>query len=230
MTIDEQGTPATRFWEPLYAAAPDPSERRPNVVFEAAVAELQLRPGRAWDMGCGHGGDALWLATLGWEVWATDASTTAVRRVDSAADVAGLTASVHAEQYDLTRSMPAGPFDLVYANYFHSPVEFDQGTVLAQAASRVVTDGHLIVIDHASSAPWSWEQRDPESFPTPQQLRDAIGLSDSWSSLRCERSERVATGPDGQTTATVADNVIVLRRSRLHSSRAEVNEICPASQ
>lgn len=215
MTSETHGptTPSAEFWEPLFAGSEAPTQLRPNVVFQQAISDLSIEPARAWDMACGHGGDALWLASQGWTVTATDVSSTAVSRVTVSARTAGLGDSVEDGRHDLTRTQPSGPFDLVYANYFHSPVEFDRDAVLREAAGRTRPGGHFVVIDHASSAPWSREQRDPASFPTPADTLASIGLPDAWSVVRCERSERTATGPDGTTTATVADSVIILRHN-----------------
>ena len=69
------------FWEPRFQAA-DPSwGREPSARLVELLPRLGLAPGRAWDLGCAHGGDALWLASLGWHVTATDVSATAVGRV-----------------------------------------------------------------------------------------------------------------------------------------------------
>jgi 2-polyprenyl-3-methyl-5-hydroxy-6-metoxy-1,4-benzoquinol methylase len=40
----------------------------------------RLRPGTALDLGCGEGGDAVWLAQQGWRVTAVDVSATALDR------------------------------------------------------------------------------------------------------------------------------------------------------
>lgn len=206
------GASSADFWESLYRTAPSPTGTRPNIRLKELIKDLALTPGRACDLGCGHGGDALWLASLGWQVTAVDVSATAVSRVEAAAVGQGLGGQVRAEQHDLSRSGPPGPFDLVYACYFHSPVAIDRIDVLRRSARQVAPRGYLIIIDHASVAPWSWRLGDEEPvFPTPEETANALTLGDGWHTERCERSERTATGPDG-TTATVADNLIALRR------------------
>jgi hypothetical protein len=52
--------------------------------------------------------------------------------------------------------------------------------------------------------------RAPET-PSPQQTLTGLDVGPGWQAETCERADRVAAGPDGQT-ATVTDNVIVLRR------------------
>src|ERR1051325_4669995 len=51
---------------------------RPNGRLVAEVAALA--PGRAFDVGCGEGGDAIWLARRGWTVTAIDISEVAISR------------------------------------------------------------------------------------------------------------------------------------------------------
>ena len=48
------------------------SSGKPNGVMLAEVAGLA--PGRALDVGCGSGADAIWLASQGWQVMAVDIS------------------------------------------------------------------------------------------------------------------------------------------------------------
>lgn len=56
---------------------------RPNGRLVAEVADLV--PGRALDVGCGEGADAIWLAGRGWTVTAIDVSDVAVARAREAA-------------------------------------------------------------------------------------------------------------------------------------------------
>lgn len=206
-------SPSAEFWEERYSRADPGWGRQPNARLTAVLPRLALRPGLAWDLGCGHGGDALWLGSLGWHVTATDVSATAVCRVATAAAERELGHRVTAEQHDLSRTLPEGTFHLVYACYFHSPVPLDRGRILRDAAEGVRPGGCFVLIDHGSAAPWSWrpDGREPE-FSTPAETLTDLGLSPGWGRTEvCERADRVATGPDRQT-ATVTDNIIVLRR------------------
>lgn len=213
MTHDAQNptSPSAEFWEPLHRSAEAVTAPPPNVRLTELVRDLELAPGRACDLGSGRGGDARWLASLGWHVTATEVSATAVARIADMAAAQGL-GRLRAERHDLSRSLPAGPFDLVYACYFHSPVAFGREEVLRRAAERVAVGGRLVLVDHASTAPWSWRFGDEEpTFPTPEETLVTLMLGDGWTTERCESAERVANGPDG-TTAGVTDNVIVVRR------------------
>jgi hypothetical protein len=59
-------------WDDWYAAGTQMFSGQPNPALLAEVSELQ--PGRALDIGCGEGADAVWLADRGWEVAALDVS------------------------------------------------------------------------------------------------------------------------------------------------------------
>ncbi len=201
-------TTAEGFWESHHRGRL-PGQRGPNPVLVDVVAALP--PTSALDLGCGDGGDALWLAQRGWQVTAVDVSATAVDRLARRAQQAGVFGRVRAERHDLAASLPDGTFELVSAQYLHSPVTLPRADVLRRAADKVLPGGLLLVVDHASAPPWSWA--DPDTvFPSPAETLDELGLdTDSWTVLRLEAARREAVGPDGQR-ATVTDNVLALRR------------------
>jgi SAM-dependent methyltransferase len=60
---------------------------QPNGRLVVEVADLT--PGRALDVACGEGADAIWLARRGWTVTAIDISDVAVSRARRAAELAG---------------------------------------------------------------------------------------------------------------------------------------------
>jgi len=64
-------------------------ERAAHGRLVADVADLT--PGRALDVGCGEGADAIWLARRGWTVTALDVSDVAVCRAQEAAELGGAT-------------------------------------------------------------------------------------------------------------------------------------------
>jgi SAM-dependent methyltransferase len=76
----------------------------------------RLTPGRALDIGCGEGADAIWLARSGWTVTAIDISDVAVGRAREAAELAGATVEwVRGEA--LQTPLPARSFDLLSMQY-----------------------------------------------------------------------------------------------------------------
>jgi SAM-dependent methyltransferase len=87
---------------------------RPNGRLVAEVADIT--PGRALDVGCGEGADAIWLASRGWKVTAIDISDVALGRAGDAAEKTG--AIVEWLSGDaLQTPLPARSFDLVSMQY-----------------------------------------------------------------------------------------------------------------
>ena len=66
------------FWDERYSSIPALWSGHVNAV---VVTETEaLSPGTALDVGCGEGGDALWLAGRGWQVEGVDVSQVALDR------------------------------------------------------------------------------------------------------------------------------------------------------
>src|SRR2546430_3498329 len=115
-------------WEERYRAEPALWSGRPNP--QLVVAARSLEPGRALDVGCGEGADAIWLAGRGWEVTAVDISTVALER--AVAHSAGTPVTwVHADLRDEPPREKA--FDLVSAQDPHPPGE-SRGAAVAHPA------------------------------------------------------------------------------------------------
>ena len=203
------GSPAERFWEEHYRVSTRPSNRRPSGALVRFAGSLP--GGTALDLGCSQGDDAVWLARRGWRVVAVDVSGTVLARAAKNAEAAGVSDLITFERHDLASTFPEGRFDLVSALFLHSPVEFPRTRVLRAAARAVAPGGLLLIVEHASVAPWSWT--DPGTvFPTPEQSLATLDLDPSrWHGEFVGAPEREATGPNGDS-ATVTDNVIALRR------------------
>ncbi|MGC7102734.1 class I SAM-dependent methyltransferase [Amycolatopsis lurida] len=202
------------FWENLYHERRDDHGIWGTKVNPVLVdVARRLSPGTALDLACGAGGDTLWLARQGWRVTATDISATAVETVLRTARDANLGELVATEQHDLAESFPRGTFDLVSAQYFHTPFTLPRAAVLRRAARALNLGGHLLVVDHGSTAPWSWDQGKDKYFPAPAEIYRELDLpATTWAIERAETPGRTATGPDGQT-ATVIDHVLLVRRT-----------------
>ncbi|GAA0587564.1 class I SAM-dependent methyltransferase [Streptomyces crystallinus] len=204
-------TDAGAYWDGLYAARPAAGHPRPNARLTETVTGLP--PGAALDLGCGGGGDALWLARRGWHVTATDISAVAVERLADLARAHGLGDRVDAVRHDLHESFPPGVFDLVCAHYLHTPWNLDRTAVLRSAAHALRPGGRLLVVDHGSAAPWSWDQDPDTRYPSPQEVAAGIELApQTWAVERADAPRRIATGPDGRT-AEVTDHVLLIRRT-----------------
>ena len=77
-------------WESRYAAVDRLWSEQPNDWLPELAAAWE--PGRALDLGCGEGADAVWLAGRGWEVTGVDLSATAIARMEAEARRRGLEA------------------------------------------------------------------------------------------------------------------------------------------
>ncbi|MFD8521298.1 SAM-dependent methyltransferase [Streptomyces capillispiralis] len=204
-------TDALEFWDGVYAARPAATDPRPNARLTETVADLP--PGEVLDLGCGAGGDALWLARQGWRVTAVDVSSVAVERLTALAAAHGLADRITARRHDLGDSFPDGAFDLVSAHYLHTPLDLDRAATLRTAARSLRPGGRLLVVDHGSTAPWSWNQDPDVRYPSPREVADDLALDPAaWTVERTDSPRRTATGPDG-TTAEVTDHVLIVRRT-----------------
>ena len=198
------------FWERHYRTRHTWGGEGVNPLLAEIAAPL--RPGTALDLGCGAGGDAVWLARQGWHVTAVDISATAVQRLRDRAGDLGFADRVVAERHDLAASFPDGRFDLVSAQYFQTPFALDRGRILRTAAEALRPGGLLLIVDHGSTAPWSWNQDPDVQFPTPAEMAADLALDMAhWPVRRADMPSRSATGPGGRT-ATVVDNVLLLQR------------------
>ncbi len=95
----------TRYLTEDYSPSKEPSR--------LLVQLLPLLPkGRALDIACGEGRNAIFLAKSGYDVDAVDISTVALERVAEAAKLAGV--KVNPVQADLENyEIPAGTYDLI---------------------------------------------------------------------------------------------------------------------
>ncbi len=215
-------TPSEEFWEDRYATTDHAWGTRPNVVLVEVIESLGIAPGgaaggggAALDLACGHGGDALWLASLGWHVTAVDVSATALSRLADSARAAGLGDRIRTERHDFTQTLPTGSYGLVTSSYFHGAPQLAIGReeILSRAADALVAPGGwFVLIEHGSRAPWMTSGGYDRPTPTPAETFAALQLGADWEAVRVAGPQREAHGPDG-AVATVIDNVIAVRRA-----------------
>ncbi len=116
----------------------------PNRFLVAEAADLL--PGRALDLACGAGRNAVWLAERGWTVTGADFSDIALANARGLATERGV--DVEWVQADLRDwEPPPGAFDLVAVLYLQLPAAELQ-PVLARAADAVAPGGTLVVVGH----------------------------------------------------------------------------------
>jgi SAM-dependent methyltransferase len=202
---------AQQAWEEHYGEHQRVWSGRVNV----RLAELvePMTPGRALDLGCGEGADAMWLAEHCWHVTAVDISQTALDRAAADAVARNLADRIDFQRHDLTESFPGGAFDLVSAQFLHSTVPLDRARLLRRAADAVAPGGTMLIVDHGEAPPWASKlDHHHHQFPSAEQVVSLLNLDDAeWDRVGVEEVERDAVGPEGQH-AVLTDNVMVLRR------------------
>ncbi len=131
----------SRGWDRRYAGSGFVWTVKPNrfLVEEAA----SLPPGRALDLACGEGRNAVWLAERGWEVTGVDFSQVALDKARRLACQRGVSAEwVAADLLDY-RPEP-GVFDLVLIFYLQVPA--DQRRRVVRAAAAGVALGATLLV------------------------------------------------------------------------------------
>ena len=203
------GDPAVQAeWDERYSQGGQLWSGRPN---GALVAEVTgLAPGRALDVGCGEGADAVWLARGGWQVTGLEVSGVALQRASGHAQDAGVPIQwLHAGLVEA--DLPAGSFDLVSAQY---PALLRTPDAAAERAllNAVAPGGILLLVHHAGmdSRPVSESGFDPADYVWPSMVTALLG--EDWDVEVDEQRPRVS--PEGGAGAHHADDLI-LRARRL---------------
>lgn len=210
MSTPETSAEVQKHWDDRYAEKDQIWSGRVNAQL-AAVAE-ELTPGRALDLGCGEGGDSVWLAEHDWTVVAVDVSQTALQRALGEARRRGVSERITFEHHDLSETFPDGTFDLVSAQYLHSFVRLERPAILRKAAAALVSGGLLVICDHGAPPPWAQHIPHDHPFPDAEDVLAELGLPDAeWDPVRVERVDRATIDPEGNP-AVIQDNLMVLRR------------------
>ena len=131
-------------WNRRYAGVDSLWSANPN---RFLVAEAEgLEPGRALDLACGEGQNAVWLASLGWDVTAVDYAEVAVAKGIERAARAGV--AVDFQVGDLLDYVPdARSFDLVLILYLHISSD-GLRLVLERATGALAPGGTLVLVGH----------------------------------------------------------------------------------
>jgi SAM-dependent methyltransferase len=130
-------------WDSRYAAVEQVWSLGPNRFVAAELAELQ--PGRAVDLACGEGRNAIWLAERGWQVTALDFSQVAV---DRGRRTAGELPVEWRVDDALTAALP--PADLVLLAYLQLP-EAERRAAVRRGFAALDQGGTFLLVAHDST-------------------------------------------------------------------------------
>jgi SAM-dependent methyltransferase len=177
----------------------------PNRFVAAELADLPA--GRALDLACGEGRNALWLASRGWQATGLDFSAAAVDRARTLAEEAGVTDRARFVVADVIADdgaglPPAGTFDAVIVAYLQLPA-LARRIALRRAAGCLAPGGTLLVVAHdvLNLTDGIGGPRDAEVLYTPEgtaaDLADVPGLVVE----KADSVRRPVATPDGEVDA-----------------------------
>ena len=170
-------------WDARYAEKDLVWTAEPN---RFLVEEVEgMAPGRALDLACGEGRNALWLAARGWTVTAVDFSPVALDKARRIAAHRGV--EVEWVESDVLEYVPGrGRYDLVAILYLQLPEPELRG-VLDRAAAAVAPGGTLLLIAHdvLNLTEGHAGPKDPAVLTTPEAVARALP------DLVIERADRV---------------------------------------
>jgi SAM-dependent methyltransferase len=158
-------------WDERYQAGETPWDTgEPDEYLVEFVRSGSVARGRALDVGCGTGTNALWLAGQGFAVLGIDISSAGIERARAKAGTRALDCHFATADF-LHDTLPDGPFDLVFdRGCFHV---FDKSEDRARFAKRVASllkrDGRWLSLIGSTEGP------EREYGPPRRSARDVIG-------------------------------------------------------
>lgn len=190
-------------WNERYSEADLVWGAEPNC-FVAQVLGAREARGRALDLGCGEGRNAIWLAKRGWAVVGVDYSEVAIERARKLA--AGGGAQVDWVCEDIT-AYAADPhaFHLVLVSYLHVG-RAERRRVLARIVEALAPGGELFLIGHAlrNLAEGVGGPQDPSVLWDPRELEAELRAA----GLRVERCEETTRAVESEAGTLHAIDVL----------------------
>ena len=162
-TIMSTDTP--EFWNETWADIEDCGSGSDEILADQIEC---LTPGRALDVGCGTGGNAVWLAKHGWQVTAVDYSVVAIEKGKRLAAEQGV--NVEFAVADASTREPQGHYDLITCFYIQMfPPQ--RANMLAKVSKALAPGGTFLFVSHDKSGPPSgWSVEDLRSLTTPEEI------------------------------------------------------------
>lgn len=180
-----------RSWDARYRNSSRLFSGLPNATLVAETADLPL--GRALDIGCGEGADAIWLADRGWRVTAIDVAPTALHR--AAQTEPDESQPITWVQCDITHDPPPdGPFGLVTMHYIPLLNEAAD-RVLPRLLKTVGPGGTLLFVTHDISDLVASGDVDPYRYCKPDDVAQQLGPD--WRIIVKEERPRRGTAQRG---------------------------------
>jgi SAM-dependent methyltransferase len=186
-------------WNERYAGTDLVWSATPN---QFVASELgSLAPGRAVDLAAGEGRNALWLASLGWEVTAVDFAAAGLDKGCSVAETLDLAHPVTWECADVLTWTAGAPYDLAVLAYLQLPAA-ERREAVRRAVAALRPGGTFLLVAHDTT-------NLTEGVGGPQEAAVLMTADDGVAALagtgaevvRAGRVARDVPGDDGTRTA-----------------------------
>ena len=164
-----------------------------------------LPPGRALDLACGEGRNAIWLAEQGWQVTGVDFSDVAIEKARAIAAKRGVDVDFRVADL-LAYEPPEQAFDLVIVFYLQLVAD-ELRPILDRAARAVAPGGTFLLVGHDSRnlTDGHGGPQDPRVLFRPEDVVGTLG------DLEVERAEPVER-PVEDAGAVAIDALVRARR------------------
>jgi SAM-dependent methyltransferase len=193
-------------WDRRYSGSELLWTARPNRFLVAEASDLP--PGRALDLACGEGRNAVWLAERGWRVAGIDFSAVALDKARQLAAARGVEGEwIRADVVE--HRLEEAAFDLVLVLYLQLP-EASRRRALRSAAAALAPGGTLLVVAH-DSANLEHGHGGPQDARVLYTAADVAADLDG-SGLELERAERVERPVETPEGDRIALDVLVRAR------------------
>ncbi len=158
-------TDTPEFWDDMWADMEDCGSGSDLVLADQIE---HLTPGRALDIGCGTGVNAVWLAKQGWQVTAVDYSEVALEKGKRLA--AKQQVDVRFVLAAASEFQPQGDYDLITSFYIQMFPQ-QRANVLATVSKALAPGGTFLFVSHDKSGPPAgWSEEDLSSLTTPDEI------------------------------------------------------------
>lgn len=208
-------------WNKRYATSELVWTAEPNRFLPPEVEGLLA--GKALDLACGEGRNAVWLAAQGWQTTGVDFSDKGLEKAAGLARARSVDAETTWVSADVTSWQPDGPYDLVIVFYLQLP-EPQRRAAMGVAARALGPGGTLVVVGHDTDnlVRGVGGPPDPSVLFSPDDLARDLASS-GVADLVIERATQVerpvtTLGEAGETVERVAIDCLV-RASRPPTGR-----------
>lgn len=208
--------PQVREWNERYVQGETPWDvGEPNPFLIEFIESSRVSPGRALDVGCGTGTNAIWLAQQGFDVLGVDISDVAIELARAKVDDPDL--SIRFETLDFLKDkVPGAPFDFVFDmgcfHVFDDPT--DQALFAERVAAVLTEDGFWLSLMGSTEGPYR------DHGPPRRSLRDiANAIEPSLQILEVHAIEF-----SGHLPAPAAAWLVVSRRRRVPAQPSTLRE------